>query len=182
MSTEETVQRLGKLRADRAYVKIERAISGAEVLHGFVLGHSRELVLLHTVREFHLDGYSIVRVRDIDAVRCGRHEKFFLRMLRSEGVVREVGLANRVSLTNMSSALKALAHEDRIVSVECETDDDETFYAGKVRGVKAKSVELRTFDALGTWDAKPDTIETASITLLSWDTEYLRVFAKHLRA
>jgi hypothetical protein len=80
----------------------------------------------------------------------------------------------------MASALKSLAREERLVSVENETEGEEIFYAGKVLSVPGKSVELRTFDALGKWDPKPELIDAAGVTLVSWDTEYLRVFARHL--
>lgn len=174
------IQQLDQLLADVGFAKFERSMPGCEVLHGFVLGRSSSLVLLHVVREFHLDGYSLIRMKDLDAIRCRREEKFFRKMLRAEGVTNDVGMSGKVSLPSMASALKSLGREGRLVSVENEMEDEEVFYAGRVSDVRGKTVELRTFDALGKWDPTPEVIDAAKVTLVSWDTEYLRVFAKHL--
>jgi hypothetical protein len=180
MPKEEMHEQLDRLLDRAALAKFERTIPGCEVLHGFVVGRSPSLVLLHVVREFHLDGYSLIRFRDLEAIRCGQKEKFFQKMLRAEGVTDEVGVKGRVSLASMASALKGLARVERVVSVECETADEEQFYAGKISEVSGKTAAMRTFDPLGKWDRKLEEIAVSAITLLSWDTEYLRVFSKYL--
>jgi hypothetical protein len=179
MPNHEIQTQLNRLFADRAFAKFLRAIPGSEILHGFVLGKSSSLVLLQVVREFHLDGYSIVRVRDLEGVLCRREEKFFQKMLKAEGVVPDEA-TKAPALGSMASALKSLSRRAGIVSIECETPDDDEFYAGTINGVAGRTAKVRTFDVLGKWDAKPEMVDVRMITLVSWDTEYLRVFAKHV--
>jgi hypothetical protein len=180
MSTEKIQEQLEALVDRRGFAKFVRSIPGCEVLHGFALAHSKSLVLLHVIREFHLDGYSLICTRDLEAIKSGADEKFFQKILQAEGIVRDVGMTDEFPVSGLAGALKRLVRTQKLVSVECEVEDDEQFFAGKIIGVAGKTAQMRTFDARGRWDSKPEAIDTAAVTLVSWDTEYLRVFAKHM--
>jgi hypothetical protein len=181
MSTDRVRQQLDDLVARRSFAEFLRSMSGCEVLHGFLLARSKSLVLLQVVREFHLDGYSLLRVKDLDEIQCRREEKFFQKILQAEGVTPGARVEPKVSLSGISAALKSLARTQCLVAVECEVEDDEQFFAGIVTAATGTKIEMRTFDVLGKWDPEPETIDTGAISLVSWDTEYLRVFAKHLK-
>jgi len=132
------------------------------------------------IREFHLDGYSLIRVKDLAEIQSVLVEKYFDKMLRSEGVIQHVGIESKIRLSSMPAALRRLGEMAALVSLECEFPEDALFFAGRVVKVDRKNTQLRTFDVLGRWDPELVEVVTATTSSVSWDTEYLRVFSKHL--
>ena len=177
VTTNDTLRRMV---GARTLATFERSIPGSEILHGYPLQFSRRLVLLHVLREFHLDGYALLRVGDIARVRRGQSERFFARMLRQEGVSKLVGIAHELQLSDVNSALASLKAQKKLLTVECEAPDVGEYYAGRVQRLTASTASLHTFDACGKWGAQPTRVVFDAISLVTWDNEYLSVFERYL--
>jgi hypothetical protein len=160
-------------------VYFRRGIAGAQSVVGYVLAQSSQLVLIHNVEDFHLDGFAVIRVSDIELARSGKYERFLSKVLRKARMSAQLEVAAVVSLRNVGECLTSL--KGRLVTVECEDPSVDRFYCGRILRVGKRHVSLRTFDASGRWGKKPESVALVDVTFLAWDTEYLTVFSKYVR-
>lgn len=177
------LERLEKIGAKQHLARFTRASVAPEHDHGFVLGVSPSLVLYENEEDFLLNGYRVIRVGDLTAVRCGRYDRYCERMMRGEGVSPGDGLAHTPDLASWRTLLAGLKRSGILVIVECETGDpvEDAFYIGRIERVDRSSVALRHFDALGWWDDEPTRIAFDAITRVRFGERYIEVFAKYLR-
>ena len=75
----------------RAQVRLDRDEISARHVHGFPLRLESDLLLVHEVNDFRLDGYVVLRLRDITWVRDGECERFCEEVLKGEGHLAQVG-------------------------------------------------------------------------------------------
>ena len=165
----------------RSLVTITRDIEGVENLHGFVLGVSKQLVLMHEVSEFHLDGYCIMNFGDIEKIRFSKLERYRAAILKAEKVIRQVGLDDEIELSDWESALRSLKKVGRNVIAEGERPEVDEFVIGRIHRVNKKSVTMQGFDAMGQWEADTHRLAYGDITSVTFDNEYVTVFSKYLR-
>jgi hypothetical protein len=164
-------------------IRITRRQPSEPTLHGYLLGLSGELGLLHVFTDFQPDGYTVFRVEDVVGVRCSPYEDWSDHMLRSERRLGGLKIPCRVDLSNMGNAISSIAaHYDQII-VECEEpyEDIEDFYIGVVLKVTARSLQFRHYDGLGYWAAKASAIPLDEITRVQFDCPYIRTFSKYTR-
>jgi hypothetical protein len=175
-------EKLKKIQDKKHLAKIRRDKIDHYVYHGFILGLSSELVLFQSCEEFTLDGYTVIRINDITSLRSNKYERFFTKMLKSEGTLDEVGIAHSLNLDSWQSLLQDLKKLNQNVIIECEVGDEEEdeFFIGKLIRVNRKSVSLLYFSALGKWDDEPTIIPFDEITKVRFDEKYINVFSKYL--
>lgn len=172
---------LEQLAEKRTLVTVSRAIEDVENVHGFVLATSEDLVLLHEVNEFHLDGFRILRRVDIARARHSQYERYRAAILKSEKQLKNVGLSEELEIDRWESAFRSLKGIGRNLIVEAEHPEVDEFLIGKIVRVNKKSVTLRNFDALGMWDQEPRRLGYDDITSVTFDNEYVTIFSKYLR-
>jgi hypothetical protein len=175
--------KLKKIYDKKQLVQLQRTTVSRVKESGFVLGHNAELVLIQNCDSFTLDGYTVVRMKDISAVRSNKFERFFEKMLKGEGTYDEVGIAYEVDLDSWQSLLRSLQKLNKNVIIECEVGDEEKdeFYIGKLIRVNRKSASLLYFSAVGEWDEAPTVIPFDEITKVQFDDKYIQVFSKYLK-
>lgn len=177
--------RLSKLVGQPKKLLVTRGFPREPTYNGFVLGLGRDLVLLHQFHDFYPEGFTALRVADIERVRSGEHERFWERMFRGEGVMGLLGISYSVPLDEFRSLLTALKEMGKHVIIECEsreTEDDDNFFIGRVLALKDWSVSLLNFDPLGVWDDQPTVIAFGDITKVQFDTPYINTLSRHLRS
>ena len=175
-------EKLKKIYDKKQLVQIKREKIAHHNDHGFILGLSPELVLLQNCGEFTLDGYSVIQISDMTSLRSNKYERFFEKMLKSEGTFDEVGIAHSLNLDSWQSLLQGLKKLNKNVIIECEVGDEEEdeLFIGKLTRVNRKSVSLLYFSALGKWDDEPTIIPFDEITKVRFDEKYINVFSKYL--
>jgi len=178
---------LTKYQRRRQVVKIVRNLPGVVPLPAFVLGFTSELLFVHFLDEFHLNGYCIVRRRDITKIRCGKDERFHQRMLKAEGIVDRVGFEATIDLGSWRLAFASLKRLQKHVSVSGEDSEDpvteggDMFFIGRIVRINQKSVTLRHFDSEGWWEKRTRTVCYDDITMVDFDDEYITTYSKYLR-
>lgn len=166
----------------RQMVCIHRTRVANKRVSGYVLAASPCLVLLHPFHDFLPDGYTVIRTEHIESVECGSHEQHWDSMLAGEGLLGDLDAAPSVDLSSMSAALTHAAAIYRFVIIECEDrrTDDEDFLIGEVLAIDGGIVEFRHFDALGRWCDMPARVVVNAITMVQFNTPYIRHFTKYL--
>jgi hypothetical protein len=162
---------------------ITRGYPGEPTHNGFILGLGRDLVLLHQFHDFYPEGYTALRVADINRVRSGEHERFWEAMLRGEGLMEGVGIPYQVPLDDFRSLLAALHGRGQHVIIECEdrrTADHDDFFIGRIIALDEEMVSLLSFDPLGRWEEQPCLIAYGDITKVQFDTPYINTLIEYL--
>ncbi len=172
---------LKKLCDNRRFVGITRNISDTHRMWGFVLAFTRDFVLLQDLADFYLDGYSIIRRRDISKVKCGKHEQYFEKIIKGEGLWDKVGIQETISLKNWPSVFRSLKNIGRNILVEGEDPDIDKFIIGRIIRINKKHVKMRYFDSAGKWEKGFRFAPYEEISRVSFETEYIKIFSKYLR-
>jgi len=175
------IDKLQALKEKRQYARIARSgVSRSADFH-FVLDLGPSLVLLQDESSFRLDGYSIVNLADVTAVRSGRLERFTERLLKQERATPSLPPVP-IDLSDWRTVLKSLLAYGKNLIIECETGDDDLdeFFIGRIEKLNKASVSFRHFDALGQWDDEPTTIRFRDITRIRFEERYIEVYSKFL--
>lgn len=167
----------------RRKIRIERRRLSTPCLNGYLVGLSTCLGMMHCFDDFEPDGYTIFRLEDIESIRCSEYERHWDYMLREEGLLEGLDRHFSIQLSSMEAALSSSAQQAGMLIVECEDgeDDSEDFYIGNLVSVGEKSIRFDNFDALGNWDDRSEVIQTSEITIVQFETTYLKRFSKYLR-
>lgn len=161
-------------------VVLERRFPSNPRLNGYVLDVSDYLGVMHCFHDFMPDGYAVFRVGDISDVRSGKYERHWDHMLSSEGLLYGLQRAPSIDLSRMRNAVASISQQCEGMIIECEDEDIEDFYIGKVISIDDEGFEFTHFDGLGKWTTEPSWIDFDEITLIQLETPYLRTFWKYL--
>jgi hypothetical protein len=174
---------LARAIARRWVVKVSRTRLPAKALYGFPLKLADGLVLIQTLQDFDLAGYSVIRLRDVSAVRRDERDQFAQRVVRDRvgrAAIRQPTPA--VPLHDWMGLFRGLGASERVIIVEREARDHAWFAIGRILAVSADSAGIRGFDARGHWDADPTIVPFDEVTRVQFDTPYSTAFGPYLAA
>jgi hypothetical protein len=147
-----------------------------ERVHGYILGLSREVVLMHTFADFDPNGYELIPVAEVAELRAGENERFWEGIVSAEGRLDGLRLDLELDLASLETAIAGVARRYPDISVECS---DDTFVVGRVLGIADGELRVHSVDSLGQWDPQPERIRVDEIARLHFATPYLALFMKH---
>ncbi len=178
-----TPKELAQLTGTGKKVRLTRRQPSDPTLNGYILGVGRTLLLMHCFDDFEPDGYTICRNRDVVKLRQGPYEDWFDHMVRSERLLDGLKLRHRIDLSNWTTAIQSISRHYGQMIVQCEDaeEDVEDFYLGELVAIRSRSIQFRDYDALGYWSPKPTSIAIAEITMVQFDTPYIRIFSRYTR-
>lgn len=144
----------------------------------FPLAVGRDLFLCAEEDDFLLDGFTIRRIRDVEALEF--RDGLYTEIMAAEGWLDQLAVPD-VEISDWKRVFNSLQKLGRNIIVEEEhLDDDSQFVIGSIAAVEADHVLLLPFDADGIWEQEPWKIPYADITSVSFDTRYINVFSKYL--
>jgi len=157
---------------------------------GYALGASEEMLLMQEIVEFHLSGYAITPMPEIRAVRSKKAERALERIFEAEGLSKQVGIADMPPLNDWPELFRWLQKEadggkGKLIQVQFFDNvdpgfSDEACVYGRIIGLSARSVAVRNFTETGEWESESTVIAYENLKRIRWDTEYIRIFQKHL--
>ena len=164
------------------FVRIVRSRPSAPRLNGYVLACSDSLALMHIFDDFAPDGYSVLRIDDIQDIDRDEHQRHWHRMLAGEDLLGGLDLGFRPDLSAMHAAVESIWRQYHHIIIHCEAPDEpiQDFYIGYPLAVGPGGVIFRHFDARGRWHPMPDVINVAEITRVEFDAPYINRFSKYL--
>ena len=166
-------------REERNLVSIYRSAIDDNAIQGFVLGDSRELVVLQYVYDFNLDGLMVLRTADITDVRCTATDKFQKQLLSQEGLSHNVPFALTLDLSGWRAVISQLAKEYALMILECEEGKKREFVIGRVVKTTAREVHIQHFSGTAAWAERPTTLKFSDITSCQVNTNYSNVYQRH---
>jgi hypothetical protein len=166
--------------ARRQFVKISRRGDAGVGVYGFPLAVGPRLVLLHEVKDFDVDGFTVLLLADITGVRSGDSERFVERALRDSGELAGARPGRRaLQIGEWKDVFAALGATGEIVMIEGDPSAAEEFFVGKVVGLTQDAVGFHHVDAMAVWDPEPIVIPFTSVRQVWFGTRYTRVFARY---
>lgn len=166
--------------AKKRLLRIVRDIPGTLPEYGFLLAFSSKFLLVHLLVEFHLDGYKVILRKDVKELQDRPEDRFFARILKSEGTLDQVASVDEIDLKDWPSLLRSLKNIGGDVILEGEHPDVDEFKIGKVLRVNRSMLSFRHYDAMGRWEKLKTAIPYDQITAVSWDNEYVNTFSKYV--
>lgn len=161
-------------------IKIRRSKIDAEDLNVIPLAIGQNLVLLQDLYDFDLDGYVIIRIKDITSVIITKSQQFSQFILKEEGILNQIRKPLINSVDNWENVLTELYNLGKNIIIECENMENSKFFIGKITVIDKKSLFLLYFNGAGEWDEEPTEILLKDITSISFDSRYINVISKYL--
>lgn len=160
-------------------VRLARAGLARSSWYGFPLALDDELVLLRSLHDFAVNGFAVLRLRDVTGVHSGDAERFFERVLRAEGALDAAGAVRPVPLGGWPAVLEAVRARYRHAIVECERADGGEFYLGELAAVDDDEVALHFIAVTGTREVALTRVPLDEVTLVRFDERYVNLFGRY---
>ncbi len=118
-------------------------------VRGFVVDVGNDLVVIHRMaHQITLDGYSIVRLRDVIDVVSLEESHFASRALTLLGMTPA---KPSIIVTNLESVFLTLADGQEVATIACERVDSDVFNVGEIQRVETDGVLLRRISTNAKW-------------------------------
>lgn len=164
----------------RQKVQLERITGGRTTYwNGFPIERTADFVMVRTLDDFRLDGFAVLRLGDVVAARSGDPERFFERVLRSEGLLERMPSPGPIRLDNWVNIVEDVGARHKNAIVECEALDQPEFYLGELVDVDHDALRLLYIHVNGTKEVEPTRVPLDDVTLVRFCERYLELFAKY---
>lgn len=163
-----------------ALVKIYRGNIEEYFLLGYPLRYNENIILLHYAYDIMLDGYKIIRAKDItDFDNKSEDMKFLNYIYKSESIVPffPKGFEN---VENLKDALNVLKEKEIVCVVEREIKE-EFFEIGKITNISEDTISLQCFDSKCEVYENKKVINIEDITNISFGGRYSEIMGKYVK-
>jgi hypothetical protein len=175
------LRRIENYRSNHTLVEITRDKVDTNKIHGFILGYSKELLLLQSIFDFRLDDYSIININDISKIGSGATSRFQQRILEKDGDLIKIKTPVGIQLMNWNTAIQSVGKKQSIFILEVEGPQFNQFLIGRVIELKADYVLFHHFDGAGKWNKKYSKMKYSDITRLQFNSYYVKKYLRHIK-
>lgn len=170
MTPEEIRDTLDAAIAETSFVTIRRSVEDIK-LYGYPMGRSDDWLLIHFINAdmFALDGYRVIRLRDIESVRDD--DTFTARALKWAGVSPRP--LPWINLGSVPELIRSVNADFSLFTIYLEIRWPDTCYIGKLASMTQKSLMLWEIDPKAEWrDEKPRRYFFQTITQVQFGDRY----------
>ncbi len=164
-------------------IELDRRPQISEQIAGFVLDFSDSLILLHLLEwsTFTLNGYIVIRVRDINRQRvfdkkgCWQNKAAKAKKLKP--------IRPKVLISTLEEAIQSVDKAFPVITIEKEMIRDDACWIGKLAELTPKTISIHGLNTQAEWKGK-DTFNLKDITRLAFGGGYetaLALSAKKFR-
>lgn len=137
-------------------------------IYGYVIDYSDDWTLLkHNPVDFIVDGYVIVRHKNVAEIRRSKEEKWKEQVMNLKGL-KPTG-NEHVPLTNLETILQHLTEKAGVFQLY--TKSEKACYLGRLHSMDAKVLVLDNLNTKGQWDGQI-TFKPGEIRVVEFDTDY----------
>ncbi len=159
----------------RQPVVLQRKKLDAVPLYCVPLAYSSALVLVALYTDFQLDGYQVVRLRDISGIQADARTHFHERILAAEQV-QPLMVSPDLSIADFPSLLAELYARDIPVIVQ---SDSGGILLGPIAKAGKNKLRVRYIDAEGRADTEVTRIAYEDIASVCFGTRYLDMVTRY---
>ncbi len=176
-------ERIDKHIANSSVIEIELEIEGEDdSFYGIPILRSRTLVTFYEIDLFHLDGFRIIRLKDIVGIRRNEFEVTKQRILKEIGALKNLAKPSGLRITSWKSLLAFVKKESVCAKVESGLIEVDVFAIGEVHSLSDDCVVLKSFDAHGKWCKPKHKIKYSDITEVGFGDEYTVSFSEFVNS
>ncbi len=178
---EKTIDRIDQAISKDRFLKVVIEVEGEEDRFiGIPIRRSRTLLALHRITDFHFDGYSIIRLKDIVEIQRSRQVVTQERILKFTGEIQNFDNPSWIRIGSWKSLFSLLKQREICACVSSVSTEMDVFGVGTVTTVGNKSVVLKGFDANGVWIEPKDEFQYSEIKEVFFGDEYSTVFHRFI--
>lgn len=144
------MEEIANLKNERNLISIRRENIDTARIQGFVLGFSKDLILIHYVSDFRLDGLMILRIADISEIGSDKTDFLQTEILKANGTYSEVNFDQEFDLTSWSTVFSKIARNYPLLTIE-DDGDYPILMLGKLDAIGEESVMIHEFTGAGRW-------------------------------
>lgn len=164
VDTDRVVRRLERARDKNLLVRVRRWIPYSDRVEGFVVGVGAAWVLLAKLDDrVRIDGWTLVRLRDTQAVAFSEPDCFEVRALKARDEWPPPPAVS-VDLDDVVAMVESVRLADPLTTVFEEFARADACMIGVVRSVDDESLELLEIDNQGEWKRKPRWLDLDDVT------------------
>lgn len=168
-----------RLIADRTLISIRRKRIDDSFIQAFPLAVSQRLVLLQYVYDFHIDGFLLLRLRDISDWKIGYTNIFQRGLLQEEGVFDQVQFDFRAPIESFPDFLHSLSPTELVI-VEAERTEPTEMNIGTVASANSRTVAINYITGIARREDTPRKMAIRDITSCQIRTNYINFYQRHL--
>ncbi len=173
------LKNLKHLMESKSLVSVRRDKIDSNKIQGFVLGFSKELVLLQYVYDFHIDGLLIIRSKDITEISSSKTDIFQTQLLKDEDLYKSIPFDHNYKLNNWKSIIPTLGNEFKYIIVEDEDPSYPLFFLGTFKRITSDSIIIHGFSGVANWDDEESEIYFEDISSLQVNTNYINFYKRY---
>lgn len=158
-------------------IQVKRNIKDTETTLGFVTDFNDQLLLFSYLcpNTFALNGYVVIRVRDISAYRVFDKNDYWQHRAIKKLKIHPVGLQN-INLSSIEELVTTVSPQFPLVGFELEFKKPGVMYIGKLMSVTEKTILIEDLNANGEWSG-PRRLKTSDITSITFGDGYQNALA-----
>lgn len=165
--------------AQKKQMTIEREEIDDEPITAIPVMISQQLLLIHYLYDFYLDGYKVLCLADITEIERGEIEKFHDKIIDKERMLDSLCNPN-VSISSWESFFDTIIKENKLIDISLEkVQNRASFFVGKVKAAEKNYLELLEIDGLGIYKKEATKILYSDITLVSFGNRYSEFLNKY---
>ena len=166
MTRRKIVRRLQAALETGEQIYLKRTV-GTGKTYGFVVGRSGDWILLHKVVDCRFDGWTALRVADIETIEP--YTGFVGRLFERRGLTPQARPS--LDLTDIASLLQSVHSVAPLVCIELEKRWPGTCYIGRVEKVGRRRVKLVEIDSDALWN-RNDAYSLKDVTQVCLGNDY----------
>ena len=149
---------------------------------GNVIALSQELLSFQNITDFCVDGYRIVRLKDItDISTCEKNDTLsFMNMIYKKECLFPKS-HSFVEAKSWNGVFKSLSLSKTAVTVECAFDDAIDYYFGWIKAVNDNVATMQCFDGSGKRFKDEEKVNLNFVTQLMYGNKYIDLMAKYVQ-
>lgn len=172
---------LNKLQQNRALVSIYREHINDTPIQGFILAHSKKLILIQYVYDFNLDGIMVLQRSDVTNIESDESGMFQTQLLKDEGLYTQVDFIKTYDVKNWKTVLASFESTHQFITLEDENSEEYVFMIGKMTKLGRKKVSVHEFLCTGTWKEEVSKMSYKYITSFRAGNNYPNVYANYFK-
>ena len=169
---------IDQLIADRALISVRRKQVNGRYIQAFPLAVSQRLVLLQYVYDFHIDGLTLLRLRDISDWKIGGTNIFQRRLLQEEGILDQVQFDFSAPIESFPDFLRSLPPNELVI-IESERTDPPEMHIGTVSSADSRTVAINYITGIARREDTPRQMSVRDITSCQIRTNYISFYQRH---
>lgn len=164
-----------------SFVAVTRRFPGDATHSGFVRELDSSWVVVEKFHDFYSEGFSLLRIDDIDAVRNRPGDELFAKIIDGDQLSRKDRLESVCRDDDLGATLTRIQSRYGLVSLHCETGDpnEDEYILGEISGVTADDALIWVLGPDATWEPDIDPIALGDITQVEFSTPYAETLARY---